>query len=206
MQKTLPRTRVIIRRVLRILKITTTTTTTTFLLFSSSTTTTATTFLLFSILRPLVSFVFFSKIFYKRLPTATEFIGYWNSGVGGSGFWEWQWSWKYPRERQRLWKRQSRNKVVALKRPPPFTLIVPVNVVRTLMSKDHWSWNVQNAFGTITTRFVLCAITRSPRREITPKRAFFGVTIVEQLHRKTRRRWKPISVLLLKTTTNKRIN
>ena len=36
-------------------------------------------------------------------------------------------------------------------------------------------------FGTITTIFVLYAITRSRKREITPKGAFFGVTIVEQL-------------------------
>ena len=42
------------------------------------------------------------------------------------------------------------------------------------------------------------AITRSPRREITSKRAFFDVTIVERLHTKTRRRWKPISMPLLK--------
>ena len=46
------------------------TTTSTFLLFPSTTTTTPTTFLLFSILRPLVLFVFFATIFYKRLPTA----------------------------------------------------------------------------------------------------------------------------------------
>ena len=50
------------------------------------------------------------------------------------------------------------------------------------------------------------AITRSPRREITSKRAFFGVTIVEQLHTKKRRRWKPIFISLLKRRTKKRIN
>ena len=47
---------------------------------------------------------------------------------------------------------------------------------------------------------------RSPRREITSKRAFFGVTIVEQLHTKTPRRWKPIFIPLLKRRTKKRIN
>ena len=45
-----------------------------------------------------------------------------------------------------------------------------------------------------------------PRREITSKRAFFGVTIVEQLHTKTPRRWKPIFIPLLKKRTKKRIN
>ena len=30
-----------------------------------------------------------------------------------------------------------KQKVVALKRPPPFTLKVPVNIVRTLMSTGH---------------------------------------------------------------------
>ena len=45
-----------------------------------------------------------------------------------------------------------------------------------------------------------------PRGEITWKRAFVGVTIVEQLHTKTRRRWKPISIPLLKRRTKKRIN
>ena len=32
-----------------------------------------------------------------------------------------------------------KQKVVALKRPPPFTLKVPVNLVRTLMSTGHGS-------------------------------------------------------------------
>ena len=100
----------------------------------------------------------------------------------------------------------KKQKVVALKHPLPFTLKVPVNIVRTLMCREHWSWNVQNAFGTITARLLLYAITRSPRREITPKRAFFGVTIVEQLHTKARGSWKPISVPLLKRITKKRIN
>ena len=100
----------------------------------------------------------------------------------------------------------KKQKVVALKRPPSFTLKVPVNIVRTLMCTGHWSWNVLSAFGTITTRFVPYAITRSSRREITPKRAFFGVTIAEQLHTKTQRRWKPISIPILKRKTKKRIN
>ena len=52
------------------------------------------------------------------------------------------------------------------------------------MCTGHWSRNVLNAFGTITTTFVLYAITWSPRRWIAPKRAFFGVTVVEQLHTK----------------------
>ena len=47
-------------------------------------------------------------------------------------------------------------------------------------------------------KFVLYAINRSPRREITSRRAFFGVTIVEQLHTKTPRRWKPIFIPVLK--------
>ena len=97
-----------------------------------------------------------------------------------------------------------KHKVVALKCPPPFTLKIPVNIVRILKCTEHWSWNVLTAFGTITTRFVRSAITRSPRREITSKRAFFGVTIVEQLHTKKRRRWKPIPPL--KRRTKKRIN
>ena len=99
-----------------------------------------------------------------------------------------------------------KQKVVVLKRPPPFILKVPVNIAKTLMCTRHWSWNVLNAFGTITTRFVLYAITRSPRREITSKRAFFGVTIVEQLHTKTPRRWKPIFIHLQKRRTKKRTN
>ena len=45
---------------------------------------------------------------------------------------------------------------------------------------------------------------RSPRREITSKTAFFGVTIVEQLHTKTPRRWKPVFIHLLKRRTRKR--
>ena len=45
-----------------------------------------------------------------------------------------------------------------------------------------------------------------PRRETTSKRAFFGDTIVEQLHTKIRRRWKPIFIPLLKRRTKKRIN
>ena len=58
----------------------------------------------------------------------------------------------------------------------------------------------------ITTKFVLCAITRSPRREVTSQRAFFGVTIVEQLHTKMRRRWELIFIPLLKRRTKMRIN
>ena len=96
--------------------------------------------------------------------------------------------------------------VVALKRPPPFTLKIPVNIVSILKRTEHWSWNVLTASGTITTRFVRSAITRSPRREIPSKRAFFGVTIVEQLHAKKWRRWKPIFIFLLKRRTKKRIN
>ena len=52
----------------------------------------------------------------------------------------------------------------------------------------------------------LNVITRSKRGEITSKRAFFGVTIVEQLHTNLRRRWKPIFIPLLKRRTKKRIN
>ena len=59
-----------------------------------------------------------------------------------------------------------KQKVVALKRPPPFTLNVPVNIARTLVCTGHWSWNVLNAFGTITTRVVLYAITRSEGRNL----------------------------------------
>ena len=69
-----------------------------------------------------------------------------------------------------------------MKRPPLFTLKIPVNVniVRIRMCMGHWSLNVLNPVGTIHTRFVLYMINRSPRREITWKRAFFGATIVEQ--------------------------
>ena len=76
-----------------------------------------------------------------------------------------------------------KQKVVALRRPPPFTLKVPVNIAKTLMCTRHDNYSI-----------VLYAITRSPRREITSKRAFFGVTIVERLHTKTRRSWKPIDL------------
>ena len=79
---------------------------------------------------------------------------------------------------------QETESSIALKRPPPFTLKIPVNIVRPLKCTGHSSLNVLNAFGTITTRFALHAITRSPRREITLKRAFFGFTIVEQLQRR----------------------
>ena len=44
-------------------------------------------------------------------------------------------------------------------------------------------------------------ISKSPRREITSKTSFFGVTNVEQLKTKTRRRWKPIFTLLLQRRT-----
>ena len=119
------------------------------------------------------------------------------------------WIFKIRRGRMRRRRRMEtttvrKQKVVALKRPPPFTLKIPVNFLRILKCTEHWSWNVLNAFGTITTRFVRYAITRSRRREITSKRAFFGVTIVEQLHTKKRRRWKPIPPL--KRRTKKRIN
>ena len=76
-----------------------------------------------------------------------------------------------------------KQKVIAMKRPPPFTLKIPVNIVIILMCTGHWSWNVLNALGTIHPWFVLYVITRSPRREITWKRAFFGATIVEQWHK-----------------------
>ena len=100
-----------------------------------------------------------------------------------------------------------KQKVVTFpQRPPLFTPKIPVNIVRILKCTEHWSWNVLTAFGTITTRFVRYAITRSPRREITSKRAFFGATIVEQLHTKKRRRWKPIFIPPLKRRTKKRIN
>ena len=99
-----------------------------------------------------------------------------------------------------------KQKVVALKRPPPFILKIPVNIVRTLKCKEHWSWTVLTAFGTITTRFVRYSITRSPRREITSQRAFFGVTIVEQLYTKKRRRWKPIFIPPLQRRPKKKIN
>ena len=36
-----------------------------------------------------------------------------------------------------LKKTVRKQKVVALKRPPPFTLNVPVNIVRTLMCTGH---------------------------------------------------------------------
>ena len=42
--------------------------------------------------------------------------------------------------------------------------------------------------------------------EITKKRAVVGVTIVEQLHTQTRRRWKPISIPRLKRRTKSRVN
>ena len=121
------------------------------------------------------------------------------------------WIFKIRRGRMRRRRRMEtttvrKQKVVALKRPPPFTLKIPVNIVRILKCTEHWSWNVLTAFGTITARFVRSAVTRSPRRGITSKRAFFGVTIVEQLHTKKRRRWKLIIIPPLKRRTKKRIN
>ena len=38
------------------------------------------------------------------------------------------------------------------------------------------------------------------------KRALYGVTIEEQLHTKTRRRWKPIFISRLRRRTKRRIN
>ena len=38
-----------------------------------------------------------------------------------------------------------KQKVVALKRPPPFTLKIPVSIVRILKCMEHWSWNVLTA-------------------------------------------------------------
>ena len=77
-----------------------------------------------------------------------------------------------------------KQKVIALKRPQPFILKIPVNIVRILMCTGHWSWHVLNAC-TIRTRFVPYVITRSPRRAMTWKRAFFGAT-------KTPRSGKPL--------------
>ena len=75
----------------------------------------------------------------------------------------------------------------------PFEHCENSNVCGTLIMKCRkCSWH------DTTTKFVLYAITRSPRREITSKRVFLCVTIVKQLHTKTRRRWKPIFIPLLK--------
>ena len=87
-----------------------------------------------------------------------------------------------------------------------FTLTLVFTICPTVICTGHWSWNVVNAFGTTTTRFVLYAIPIFPRGQITWKRAFVGVTIVEQLHTKTRRRCKPISSPLLKRRTKMKIN
>ena len=62
---------------------------------------------------------------------------------------------------------------------------------------DSQETESSSTIGTITARFVLYVISRSPRREITSKTTFFGVTNVEQLKTKMRRRWKPIFTLLL---------
>ena len=67
------------------------------------------------------------------------------------------------------------------------------NVYRTLIMKcSQCSWH---------DRYKICPIyyvtTRPPRREITSKRAFF-VTIVDKVHTKTPRRWKPIFIPLPK--------
>ena len=67
---------------------------------------------------------------------------------------------KTPKRATKILKTTVRKqKVVALKRPPPFTLKISVNIARTLKCTWHWSWNVLNAFGTITTKFVPYAIT-----------------------------------------------
>ena len=92
-----------------------------------------------------------------------------------------------------------KQEVIAMKRPPPFTLKIPVNIVRILMCTGHWSWNVLIALGTIH-------FTRSSRTEITWKRAFFGAMIVEQWHTKRRRRWKPLFIPALNSPESSRIS
>ena len=103
-----------------------------------------------------------------------------------------------------------KQKVVTFpQRPPLFTPKIPVNIVRILKCTEHWSWSVLTAFGTITTRFVRYAITRSPRREFTSKRAFFGVTIVANCGAITRKKAKTLEtnfIFLLNRKTKKRIN
>ena len=56
--------------------------------------------------------------------------------------------------------------------------------------------------------YKICSICdhQIPEERVTPKSAFFDITIAEQLHTNTRRRWKPISTPLLKRRTKTRIN
>ena len=72
--------------------------------------------------------------------------------------------------------------------PEPSTVIHSENLCEHCENSNVYGTLIMKCpkcVGTITTKIVLYAITRSPRREITSKRAFFGVTIVEQLHTKT---------------------
>ena len=68
--------------------------------------------------------------------------------------------------------------------PEPSTVIHSENLCEHCENSNVYGTLIMKCpkcVGTITTKIVLYAITRSPRREITSKRAFFGVTIVEQL-------------------------
>ena len=133
----------------------------------------------------------------------------WKSGGGGGNdFWECRWSWRHPRERQCTRNDRQETESSNPETSATFHSKRPCEHSENsiLMCTGHWPRDVLNAFGTITTRFVLYAITRFPRGEITWKRAFFGVTIAEQLHAKTWRRWKPISIPLLKRRTKMKIN
>ena len=69
-----------------------------------------------------------------------------------------------------------KHKVVALKRPSPFILKIPVNIVRILKCTEHWSWNVLTALGTITTRFVRRLRSPDPRGEKLHQRGLSSVS------------------------------
>ena len=70
----------------------------------------------------------------------------------------------------------------------------------------HWSWNVLNCFGTITTKL---SYMRSPdaRGEKLRQRGLSSVSrLWSNNTQKTWRRWKPIFISLLKRRTEMRIN
>ena len=69
-----------------------------------------------------------------------------------------------------------KQKVVALKHPPPFTLKIPVNIVRILKCTEHWSWTVLTAFGTILLQDLSNIRSPDPRGERLHQRGLSSVS------------------------------
>ena len=70
----------------------------------------------------------------------------------------------------------GKQKVVASKLPPPFTLKIPVNIVRTLKCTGLWSWNVLNAFGTSLLQDLSYMRSPDPRGEKLHQRGLSSVS------------------------------